>query len=78
MNLLPNTVHGQKGWEEVLRDVIRSPRRKSLPAGEVNGQKFYCAMLAGAPARFAEARESLRRGDLGKAATEARVWRSTC
>jgi len=73
MNLLPSTVHGQKGWEEVLRDVIRSPRRKSLPAGEVNGQKFYCAMLAGAPARFAEARESLRRGDLGKAATEARV-----
>lgn len=73
MNLLPHTVHGQKGWEEVLRDVIRSPRRKSLPAGEVNGQKFYCAMLAGAPARFADARESLRRGDLGKAATATRV-----
>ena len=73
MNLLPRILHGEKGWEDVLRDVIRSPRRKTLPAGEVNGQAFYCAMLAGAPARFAEAREALRRGDLGKAAGEARA-----
>ncbi|OYX51763.1 MAG: hypothetical protein B7Y90_00095 [Alphaproteobacteria bacterium 32-64-14] len=71
MNLLPNVLHGQKPWDEVLRAVIKSPRRHTLPAGEVNGQRFYCAMLAGAPARFAEARESLRRGDLGKAAAEA-------
>ncbi len=73
MNLLPRVLHGDKPWDDVLRDVIRSPRRKMLPAGEVNGQRFYCAMLAGAPAQFAEARESLRRGDLGKAAAEARV-----
>lgn len=73
MNLLPRTLHGEKTWDNVLRDVIRSPRRHILPAGEVNGERFYCAMLAGAPARFAEARESLRRGDIGKAAEEARV-----
>ena len=73
MNLLPNVLHGQKPWDEVLRAVIKSPRRHTLPAGEVNGQRFYCAMLAGAPAKFAEARESLRRGDLGKAAAEAGV-----
>lgn len=73
MNLLPRTLHGDKPWEDVLRGVLNSPRRKQLPAGEVNGHQFYCAMLAGAPARFAEARESLRRGDLGRAAGEARV-----
>jgi diacylglycerol kinase family enzyme len=73
MNLLPRILHGEKSWEDVLRDVIKGPRRKTLPAGEVNGQAFYCAMLAGAPARFAEAREALRRGDLGKAAGEARA-----
>lgn len=73
MNLLPHILHGEKSWEDVLRDVIRSPRRKMLPAGILNGQPFYCAMLAGAPARFAEAREALRRGDLGKAAGEARA-----
>lgn len=73
MNLLPRTVHGERPWDEIVRDVIRSPRRQTLPAGEVNGHQFYCAMLAGAPARFAEARESLRRGDIGKAAGEARA-----
>lgn len=73
MNLLPHILHGEKGWEDVLRDVIKSPRRKTLPAGILNGQPFYCAMLAGAPARFAEAREALRRGDLGKAAGEAKA-----
>lgn len=73
MNLLPHILHGEKGWEDALRDVIKSPRRKTLPAGILNGQPFYCAMLAGAPARLAEARESLRRGDLGKAAGEARA-----
>lgn len=73
MNLLPRTVHGEKPWDEILRDVIRAPRRRILEAGEVNGHQFYCAMLAGAPARFAEARESLRRGDIGKAAGEARA-----
>lgn len=73
MNLLPRTLHGEKPWEEIVRDVIRGPRRRILPAGEVNGHQFYCAMLAGAPARFAEARESLRRGDIGKAAGEARA-----
>lgn len=73
MNLLPRTLHGEAPWDEVVRDVIRSPRRRMLPAGDVNGHRFYCAMLAGAPARFAEARESLRRGDIGRAAGEARA-----
>lgn len=73
MNLLPRMLHGERTWEHVVRDVIRSPKRRALPAGDVNGQTFFCAMLAGAPARFAEARESLRRGELGKAAGEARV-----
>lgn len=73
MNLLPRTLHGEATWDNVVRDVIRSPRKKPLSAGEVNGERFYCAMLAGAPAKFAEARESLRRGDIGKAAEEARV-----
>jgi diacylglycerol kinase family enzyme len=77
MNLLPRTLHGDKPWDEIVRDVIRSPRRRTLPAGSVNGHRFYCAMLAGAPAQFAEARESLRRGDIGKAAGEARVAMDT-
>jgi diacylglycerol kinase family enzyme len=70
MNLLPRAIHGEKAWDAVLRDVLKGPKRKDLPAGEVNGDRFYCAMLAGAPARFAEARESIRRGELAKAAAQ--------
>ena len=70
MNLLPHAIHGEKAWDVVLRDVLKGPRHKSLSAGEVNGDRFYCAMLAGAPAKFAEARESIRRGELAKAAAQ--------
>ena len=73
MNLLPKAIHGEKTWEQTIADVIRSPKRMKLPAGKANDELFFCAMLAGAPARFAEARESLRRGELVKAAAEARA-----
>jgi diacylglycerol kinase family enzyme len=43
----------------------------TLPAGQVNDEFFYCAMLAGAPARLAEAREAVRHGELVKAVTAA-------
>jgi diacylglycerol kinase family enzyme len=73
MNLLCRNIHGEKPWNTILADVLASPKRRSLPAGKVNGELFYCAMLAGAPARFAEAREALRRGELVKAAAETRA-----
>lgn len=74
MNLLARSIHGDRAWDQVLADVLAAPKRVTLSAGKVNDEIFfYCAMLAGAPARFAEARESLRRGELVKAATEARA-----
>ncbi len=73
MNLLPRAIHGEKTWDAVIRDVMEAPKRRMLEAGQVNDEFFYCAMLAGAPAHMAEARESLRRGELVKAAAEARV-----
>lgn len=73
MNLLTKSIHGEKSWDVVLRDVLAAPKRIVIPAGKVNDEVFYCAMLAGAPARLAEARESLRRGELVKAAVEARA-----
>jgi diacylglycerol kinase family enzyme len=73
MNLLPKAIHGDKTWDQTIADVIAAPKRMMLPAGRANDELFFCAMLAGAPAHFAEARESLRRGDLMKAATEAKT-----
>lgn len=77
MNLLPKSIHGEKTWDQIVSDVIAAPKRTFLPAGKVNDELFFCAMLAGAPAHFAEARESLRRGELVKAAAEAKVAMDT-
>lgn len=71
MNLLPKAVHGDKPWDQIVRDVLNGHTTQTLSAGEVNGERFYCAMLAGAPAHFAEVRENLRKGDLGAAAAGA-------
>jgi diacylglycerol kinase family enzyme len=73
MNVLPNALHGVKPWNEVLRGVIASPKHHVLPAGKVDDQSFYCALLAGAPARMAEAREKLRKGEIITAAAAARA-----
>jgi len=71
MNLLPKAVHGEKPWDQIVRDVLKGHETRTLSAGDVNGEHFYCAMLAGAPARFAEVRENLRKGDIGAAAAGA-------
>jgi diacylglycerol kinase family enzyme len=71
MNLLPRAIHGEKTWDQVLKETLAAPKRVTLPAGQVNDEFFYCAMLAGAPARLAEAREAVRHGELVKAVTAA-------
>ena len=73
MNLLSRSLHGPAPWENVLDAVLASPEPRCLPAGEINGERFFCALLAGAPARFARARESLRHGDLGRAMGEVGI-----
>lgn len=70
MNLLSRSLHGARPWQEILGKVMANPLKRILPAGQVNGEPFYCAMLAGAPVRFTEARESLRHGDIGKIASQ--------
>ena len=72
MNLLTKSIHGDHPWSQILAATIKGPRQKMIPAGDLNGERFYCAMLAGAPARFAEARESLRRGEIANVVTGAR------
>lgn len=67
MNLLSKWIHGDRPWASVLQAVMGSPRTRLLPAGQVQDARFFCAMVAGVPALLAEARESLRHGDLGRA-----------
>lgn len=70
MSLLSKSLHGDKPWEQILRTVIAASMTHILPAGKIDGDVFYCAMLAGAPVRLAEARESLRHGNIGKGVTQ--------
>jgi len=70
MNLLSKSLHGNKPWEQILKAVMAASSTHILPAGKINEHVFYCAMLAGAPVSLAEARESLRHGDLGKGLTQ--------
>ncbi len=67
MNLLSKWIHGDRSWDQILQDVLKSSQLRVLPAGEVQESRFFCALLAGVPALLAEARESLRHGDFGRA-----------
>lgn len=67
INLLTKWIHGNRPWRSTLETVLAAGRTRTLPAGRVNGDLFFCALLAGAPALLAGARESLRTGDLGHA-----------
>jgi len=67
MNLLTKWIHGNRPWRTILEAVLANGRPRALPGGLVNGSLFFCALLAGAPALLAAARESFRIGDLGHA-----------
>jgi diacylglycerol kinase family enzyme len=73
MNLLSRFLHGPAPWDRILEAVLAASAPRPLPAGEIKGERFFCAMLAGAPARFAQARESLRHGQIGRAMGEVGV-----
>jgi hypothetical protein len=67
MNLLTKWIHGHHPWRAILETVLARGSARTLSAGRVNGSLFFCALLAGAPALLAGARESLRTGDFGHA-----------
>lgn len=67
MNLLTKWIHGDKPWDIILQSIIARRARRTLDAGRVDDALFFCAMIAGAPAQFALAREDVRAGDFGKA-----------
>ncbi len=72
-NFLSRSLHGSAQWEDILKAVLKSPVERIVPAGEIGDERFYCAALAGAPARMAQAREDFRHGDFGKAVNDLGV-----
>lgn len=69
MNLLPRRLFdGETDWRACLQRLSQSARMKSLPAGEVDGKRFFVAAMFGDLAGLSDAREALRGGAFGEAA----------
>lgn len=64
MNMLPKALYGARPWREALADTLKSPVVQPVHAGEVATHRFFVAGVFGSASLLAEARESIREGDL--------------
>jgi diacylglycerol kinase family enzyme len=72
MNMLVKALVGDHSWQDILARTLRHPKEIEVPAGEVEGHRFFCAGIFGAPALWADAREAVRRWDIARALAHAR------
>ncbi len=72
MNLLHQRLHhGRTGWEDILRSALKDPQVSPWAAGEVEGQRFYVAVMVGRLTTLSESRELVRKGAFLEAITAA-------
>src|SRR4029453_9194075 len=64
INMLPRALYGDVSWEEALKNTLAAPSAKVLSGGRVADKQFFIAAIVGAPALWAEPRESIREGDI--------------
>ena len=64
MNMLPRALYGDVSWEEALEKALTAPSVKLLSGGRIADKHFFIAAIVGAPALWAEPRESVREGDI--------------
>jgi diacylglycerol kinase family enzyme len=64
MNMLPRALYGDVSWEDALKNTLVAPSAKLLSGGRVADKQFFIAAIVGAPALWAEPRESIREGDI--------------
>lgn len=67
LNILPHALYGQLAWPEALKAALERGVEKRMPAGTVNGERFFVAAMFGAPTVLARAREAAREGNFLKA-----------
>jgi diacylglycerol kinase family enzyme len=73
MNMLPRALYGEVSWEEALKNTLTAPSAKVLSGGRIADKQFFIAAVVGAPALWAEPRESMREGDIGDAIEKGSV-----
>ena len=64
MNMLPRALYGNVSWEDALKNTLAHPVTKVLSGGRIENNQFFVAAVVGAPALWAETRESIREGDI--------------
>ena len=64
MNMLPRALYGDVSWEDALKNTLTAPSAKVLSGGRITDEQFFIAAIVGAPALWAEPRESIREGDI--------------
>jgi diacylglycerol kinase family enzyme len=64
MNMLPRALYGDASWEDALKNTLTAPSAKVLSGGRIADKQFFIAVIVGAPALWAEPRESIREGDI--------------
>jgi len=73
MNMLPRALYGDVSWEDALKNTLTAPSAKVLSGGRAMDRPFFVAAIIGAPALWAESRESIREGDVVDAVEKGSV-----
>ena len=66
MNVLPKALYGTRDWQTALTETLQQPKILNVSGGKIGNKQFFIAAILGAPALWAQARESLREGNLGE------------
>ena len=67
MNMLSRALYGDMSWEDALKNTLAVPSARVLSGGRVAGKQFFVAATVGAASLWAEARESIREGEMADA-----------
>jgi diacylglycerol kinase family enzyme len=64
LNMLARALYGDLSWEDALKNTLSAPATRVLSSGRVADKRFFIAAIVGAPSLWAEARESIREGEI--------------
>jgi diacylglycerol kinase family enzyme len=73
LNMLARALYGDISWEEALKNTLAAPSTRVLSGGRVADKRFFIAAIVGAPSLWAEARESIREGEIIEAVEKGGV-----
>jgi diacylglycerol kinase family enzyme len=64
MNMLPQALYGDVSWRDALKSTLATLSPKLLSSGRIADKQFFVAAIVGTPSLWAQARESIREGDI--------------